>query len=206
MVDTQIHTTPKSERREIMPPNQRRPHELEKPNGQRHAPPLTLEILLAETEEPEEAKRLLHIHSGRDAETDANRWENGFLVPLRYRPDDIDEGNFLEVMECIKAVAHEIAAAPTVDRELLAALLALLYYPRMWAFHPMQLEGYARDRTHKLDGDALSRLADQLDRIAEAVLYALEGMPDSVGDALNLYGGKLPNYFEAIRKHAEPDE
>ena len=118
---------------------------------------------------------LVAHHSGRDAESDPDKWEHGFLVPLRYHPDDIDEGNFLEVMECIQVLAEEIASSPTVDRELMAALWGLMYYPRWWAFNPMQLEGYIRAKSHTLDGKALSQLADQLDRIGEAVLYALEG-------------------------------
>jgi len=153
---------------------------------------------------PEEAKRLLQAHSGRDMETDPAKWENGFLVPLRCVPDDVNEGNFLEVMECIKVLAHEIASKPTVDRELMAALWGLIFLPRVWAFNPRQLEGLTRSRHRRLDGDRLSRLADQLDRIAEAVDYALNGLPESVDDAMIDYGESLPNYIAAVSKHAEP--
>jgi hypothetical protein len=153
---------------------------------------------------PEKAKRLLQAHSGRDMETDPAKWENGFLVPLRAEPDDANEGNFLEVMECIRVLAPAIAAAPAVDRELMAALWGLIFLPRVWAFNPNQLAELIHKGHRKLDGDRLSRLADQLDRIAEAVDYALNGAPESVGDAMNGYGEPLPNYFAAIKKHAEP--
>jgi len=138
-------------------------------------------------------------------ETDPAKWDNGFLVPLRSAPDDVNEGNFLEVMECIRVLAPEIAASPTVDRELMAALWGLIFLPRVWAFNPNQLDGLMCSRHRNLDGDQLSRLADQLDRIAEAVDYALNGAPEAVGDAMNGYGDKLTNYFAAIRKHAEPN-
>jgi hypothetical protein len=150
----------------------------------------------------EEAKRLLQAHSGRDADTDPAKWENGYLVPLRYAPDDTNEGNFLEVMECIRVLAPEIDASPTVDRELMAALWGLIFLPRVWAFNPNQLEAWVREGHSKFEGDQLSRLADQLDRIAEAVDYALNGVPESVADAMNGYGDPLPNYITAVNKHA----
>jgi hypothetical protein len=152
---------------------------------------------------PDEAKRLLQAHSGRDMETDPAKWENGFLVPLRATPDAVSEANFLEVMECIKVLADEIASSSVVDRELMAALWGLMFLPRRWAFHPASLERAIRDGRPKLDGERLSRLADQLDRIAEAVDYALNGMPESVADAMIDYGQRLPNYFAMVSRHRE---
>jgi hypothetical protein len=76
--------------------------------------------------------------------------------------------------------------------------------PRVWAFNPRQLDGLIRDRHPRLDGDQLSRLADELDRIAEAVDDALNGVPESVGDAMVEYGERLPSNIAAVNKHAEP--
>jgi hypothetical protein len=153
---------------------------------------------------PEEAKRLLRIHAGLDADTDPARWERGFVCIHRSAPDDAGEENFLEIMECIRVLTPEIAASPTVDRELMAALWGLIFLPRMWAFNPRHLEDLFRNRHHRLDGDRLSRLADQLDRISEAVDYALNGVSESVEDAMIEYGEPLPNYIAAVRMHAEP--
>lgn len=150
---------------------------------------------------PEEAKRLLQIHSGRDGETNPEKWENGFLVPLRYSPDAMSEEAFLEVMECIRTLAHEIASSRTVDRELMAALWGLIYLPRAWAFHPQALENLVRCHGRRRDGQKLSRLADRLDRIAEAVDFALYAMPESVKDAMTGYGDPVPDYVEAVGRH-----
>lgn len=152
---------------------------------------------------PEEAKHLLQAHAGRVAETDSTTWQRGFVVIHRSIHDDDDEKNFLEIMECIRVLAPAIASSPTVDRELMAALWSLIYLPRMWAFNPQQLDALTRDRRLKLDGDKLSRLADQLDRIAEAVDYALNGMPESVEDAMVEYSEPLPNYIVAVSKHGD---
>ena len=152
----------------------------------------------------EEAKQLLQAHSGRDAETDPAKWESGFVYTHRSEHDDANEGNFLEIMECLRVLAPEIAASPTVDRELMAALWGLTFLPRMWAFNPRQVDGLIRDRRTRLDGYQLSRLADQLDRISEAVDSALNGVPESIGDAMVGYGERLPNFIAAMNKHAEP--
>ena len=95
------------------------------------------------------------------------------------------------------------ASGAVIDRELMAALWALVYLPRVWAFNPASLERAIRDGHRRFDGDRLSRLADQLDRIAEAIDYALNGTPESVGDAMIGYGEDLPNYISAISSHAE---
>lgn len=150
---------------------------------------------------PEEARRLLQIHSGRD-NTDPVKWANGFLVPLRSAPTQPNEQAFLEVMECIRVLAPEIAATPTVDRELMAALWGLIFLPRYWAFNPYGLENAIESGRPKFDGNQLSQLADRLDRIAEAVDYALNGMPDSVNDAMIGYRDPLPNYIDALDRHA----
>ena len=152
---------------------------------------------------PENAARLLQAHSGRDAETDPAKWEHGFVAVHRSAPDDDHDATFRELMACVRALAPRIAASPTVDRELMAALWGLIYLPRMWAFNPRQLAGLAEDG-HRLDPDQLSRLADQLDRIAEAVDGALNGVPESVADATVGYGDPLPNYAEAVNRHAGP--
>lgn len=148
---------------------------------------------------PNEAKRLLQAHSGLDAEYDPPKWESGFVARHRSSPDDTDEGNFLEIMECIRVLAPEIAGSATVDRQLMAALWGLIFLPRMWAFNPRSLERLTCNGT-RLNGERLSRLADQLDRIAEAVDYALNGIPDSVRDAMIEYGEPLPSYFAAVHK------
>ena len=151
---------------------------------------------------PDEAKQLLQIHAGRDAETDLAKWESGFVVPHRAVPDYVDESTFLEVMECIRVLAPEIARTSRVDRELMAALWGLIFFPRMWAFNPRSIQGAIRNEHRKFDGPRLSRLADQLDRIAEAVDFALNGMADSVDDSMIEYGEPLPDYIEAVKQHA----
>lgn len=140
---------------------------------------------------PDEAKRLLRIHSGRDADSDRAKWETGFVCQLRPYRGSLNEQNFREVMEAIRMLGPEIAASGAVDRQLMADLWSLVYFPRMWAFPP---HGMLR-RNDLIDGRELSRLDDWLNRISEAVSYALEGSPDCVADAMIEYGQALPDFL-----------
>jgi hypothetical protein len=138
-----------------------------------------------------EAKRLLRIHSGRDADSDPAKWEMGFVCQLRPYRGSLNENNFREVMEAIRALAPEMAASTFVDRELMADLWSLIWLPRMWAFPP---HGVLRGKG-LIDGQTLSVLDDWLNRISEAVSYALEGSPECVSDAMIEYGQPLPDFL-----------
>ena len=140
---------------------------------------------------PDEAKRLLRIHSGRDADSDPAKWETGFVGQLRPYRGALNEDNFREVMEAVRALAPEIAPSGSVDRQLMADLWSLVWFPRMWAFPP---HGMLR-RKDLIDGRELSRLDDWLNRISEAVSYALEGSPERVADAMLEYGKTLPDFL-----------
>src|SRR4029077_7275682 len=94
-------------------------------------------------------------------------------------------------MQAICVLAPEIAASETIDRELMADLWALIWFPRMWAFPP----GGMLRRNDLIDGRELSQLDDWLNRISEAVSYALEGHPECVADAMIDYGHTLPDFL-----------
>ena len=141
---------------------------------------------------PDEARRLLRIHAGRDADSDPAKWETGFVGQLRPYRGSLNEANFREVMAAIRVLAPKIAESEFVDRELIADLWSLIWFPRMWAFPP---DGMLR-RNDLIDGQALSVLDDWLNRIAEAVSYALEGSPESVNEAMIEYGQPLPDFLK----------
>jgi hypothetical protein len=140
---------------------------------------------------PDEAKRLLRIHSGRDADSDPAKWETGFLGQLRPYRGSLNEDNFHEVMTAIRVLAPDIAGSASVGRELMADLWSLIWFPRMWAFPP---HGMLR-RNDLIDGRTLSVLDDWLNRISEAVSYSLEGSPECVSDAMIEFGQPLLDFL-----------
>ena len=54
------------------------------------------------------AKELLSFHSCRNENIDDPRWENGFLGILRPFQGELNEKNFIEIMECLKVLVPEI--------------------------------------------------------------------------------------------------
>jgi len=139
----------------------------------------------------DEARRLLAIHSGRDADSDRAKCETGFVLQLRpFR--SLNEQNLREVMEAVRVLAPEIGSSSSVDRELMADLWTIIWFPRAWAFPP----GGMLRRNGLIDGRELSLLDDWLHRISEAVSHALEGVPEGVSDATTEYGWHpLPDFL-----------
>lgn len=134
-----------------------------------------------------EALRLLQQHAGRD-DSDPVKWQSGFVGQLRPYAGRLDEANFLEVMEAIAAVAPLLGSEASVSRELIAALWNIVWLPRMWALSP---DGMLR-RNGLIGGREMSQLDDWLNRISEAVGYALEGAVEDVSDAMIGYSSVDP--------------
>ncbi len=82
--------------------------------------------------EPNEAKELLAFHSSRHSDVHNPKWEHGFLGSLRPFRGELHEENFIEVMECLRALAEELSAA-AINRELVSDIVAIIHLSRVWA-------------------------------------------------------------------------
>ena len=82
---------------------------------------------------PDEARKLLRLHSGRDVGSDPDEWQRSFVIQLRPYRGSLREQNFLEVMEAIKALAPNIAKSKRIDREVCSDLWHIVWFPREWA-------------------------------------------------------------------------
>ena len=58
-----------------------------------------------------EAKELLSFHSSRNSDIHNPKWINGFLGSLRPFCGELRKDNFIEVMECLKALKDEFTTA-----------------------------------------------------------------------------------------------
>lgn len=59
------------------------------------------------------------------------KWINGFLGSLRKFNNEIIEGNFIDVMNCLKVLSTEFAS-DVVDKNLLADVYGILYQTTVW--------------------------------------------------------------------------
>ena len=63
----------------------------------------------------EEAKELLSYHSFRNENVEDPREINGFLGSLRPFKGELNENNFIEVMECMKVLQDEFSQKQVDD-------------------------------------------------------------------------------------------
>lgn len=115
-----------------------------------------------------EAKELLSYHSCRNADFKNPKWENGFLGSLRPFQGSLHKENFIEVMECLKALKEEFTK-PSVNRDMIADIVGISYFARVWA-SPDGMLG----RNHLLTKAQTEELLLWTDMIDECLTYLLE--------------------------------
>jgi hypothetical protein len=128
----------------------------------------------------EEAIQLLSFHSGRNPSIDDPKWCNGFLGSLRPYKGGLNEHNFIEVMECLKALASEFNGN-VVDKDLMADIYGIFYYTNLWTGrNGMLVNVLPEDAQKKLDtwmkiySYAVSSLLDYSENKLEEAFYEYE--------------------------------
>ena len=77
------------------------------------------------------AKELLSLHSGRNNDIHNPKWKNGFLGSLRPFRGELNEENFIEIMECLKTLKSEISA-PTIEQAIVSDIIGIIHLTRAW--------------------------------------------------------------------------
>lgn len=120
----------------------------------------------------EQAKELLSFHSMRNENVHNPKWEYGFLGSLRPFRGDLYKENFFEVMECLKTLKDDFVA-PTLDREVVSDIVAIIHLTRVWA-SPYGMLG----RNHLLTEEQTKHLMDWVDIIETCFMFLLDDLPD----------------------------
>lgn len=131
----------------------------------------------------EEAKDLLSYHSGTNDDVHNAKWELGFLGSLRPFRGELYEENFIEVMECIKALKDEFSA-PMIDKRMVSDIVGMTYYARAWA-SPEGMLG----RNHLLTSEQTRKLLIWVDIIEECLTLLLDDQEEE--EAFFLYNEYL---------------
>lgn len=130
----------------------------------------------------EEAKELLSYHSGTNDDIHNPKWEFGFLGSLRPFRGELQEENFIEVMECIKVLKDEFSA-PMIDKRMVSDIVGMAYFARSW----VSPEGVLGSN-HLLTGEQTGKLLLWVDIIEECLTYLLD---DAEEEAFFLYNEYL---------------
>ena len=115
------------------------------------------------------AKELLSFHSGRNSDIHNPKWENGFLGSLRPFRGELHKENFMEVMECLKALKEEFAAE-TIEKDIVADVVAITHLTRAWASPDGMLGS-----NHILTEEQEKHLLAWADIIESCFMYLLDG-------------------------------
>ncbi|MCM1327630.1 MAG: hypothetical protein NC094_02815 [Bacteroidales bacterium] len=134
----------------------------------------------------EEARELLAYHSCRSGNTDDPKWINGFLGSLRPFKGELIENNFIEVMECMRALQDEFNQ-DKIDKNILSDIVAITYLARVWA-SPDGMLGSNK----LLSEEQTAKLNLWADMIQEALMWLLDGAPEEAFWSYEMYlEGKL---------------
>lgn len=98
----------------------------------------------------EEALMLLSFHSGRNPNINDSRWENGFIGSLRKYNGNLNEDNFIEIMECLKVLSKDFSS-DKIDRELMADVYGIFYQANLWLGKGGRLDNIDSENKNKLD-------------------------------------------------------
>ena len=115
----------------------------------------------------DEAKELLSYHSGRNTDVENHKWENGFLTSLRPFKGELNEENFIEIMECMKVLVSEYSK-DLLDRELIGDIISIIHYTRMWSEPGGMLE-----RNHLLSDEQTSLLMEWIFIMEDTLFWLL---------------------------------
>lgn len=99
--------------------------------------------------------------------------KKGFLGALRPFQGTLNEQNFIEIMECLKALADELASEK-IENTLIAHITTITYLPRRWLSKGGMLE-----RNKLLTTEQSETLSLWLHLIENAYYYLLFGDKES---------------------------
>lgn len=116
-----------------------------------------------------EAKELLSFHSSRNSDIDNPKWENGFLGSLRPFRGELYRENFIEVMECLRALKDEFSA-PAIEQGIVSDIVGIIHLARVWAA-PSGMLG----SNHLLTEEQTKHLLAWADIIETGFMFLLEG-------------------------------
>lgn len=115
-----------------------------------------------------EAKELLSFHSSRNSDIHNPKWKYGFLGSLRPFSGELHEENFIEIMDCLKALTEEFSA-PSLDREMVSDIVAIIHLSRAWA-SPDGMLGY----NHLLTEEQTKLLLAWADIMENCLMWLLD--------------------------------
>lgn len=128
-----------------------------------------------------EAYTLLSFHSGRNDDIDNPKWTNGFLGSLRPFRGELNENNFIEIMDCLQTIADDFITE-SISQPLIYDIYNIIHLGRRWAEDdsPLMSNRIMTDEQQKT-------LIRWVDIIQDCLFYLLNGDEESAFDEFRTY-------------------
>ncbi|WP_295154027.1 hypothetical protein [uncultured Ruminococcus sp.] len=82
-----------------------------------------------------EAMEILSFHSCRNKNVNDPRWEFGFVGRLRPSGGELNEDNFIQIMESIRILKDDLSS-DMIDKNLVYDITSIIHLTRVWCLPP----------------------------------------------------------------------
>lgn len=120
-----------------------------------------------------EAMEVLSFHSCRNTNVEDPRWEFGFVGRLRPSGGDLNEDNFIQIMESIRILKEDLSAEK-IDKNLVYDITSIIRLTRLWCLPP---NGGVNKN---MSAHEQERLLQWVSIIEKTLFYLLDGADDSI--------------------------
>jgi len=120
-----------------------------------------------------EALEVLSYHSCRNTNVEDPRWEFGFIGRLRPSGGELNEDNFIQIMESIRILREDLTAEK-IDKNLVYDITSIIRLTRMWCTPP---NGGANKT---MSAHEQEQLLQWVSIIEKTLFYLLDGAEDNI--------------------------
>lgn len=120
-----------------------------------------------------EALEILSFHSCRNRNVDDPRWEFGFVGRLRPSGGELNEDNFIQIMESIRILRDELSSE-LLDKNLVYDIMSIVHLTRVWCM-PANVGANSIVSEHEQQ-----MLLQWVQIIEKTLFYLLDGADDDI--------------------------
>lgn len=121
----------------------------------------------------QEAQEVLSFHSCRNRNVNDPRWEFGFIGRLRPSGGDLNEDNFIQIMESIRILKKELSSE-LIDKNLVYDIISIIRLTRTWCV------SRSSNINDELTEDEHEKLLMWVGIIEKTLFYLLDGADDEI--------------------------
>lgn len=120
------------------------------------------------------AMEILSFHSCRNTNVEDPRWEFGFVGGLKPSGSELNEDNFIQIMESIRVLRDELTA-DKIDKNLVYDIMGIIHLTRVWCMP--KIGGVFNSSVSAKDQE---QLLQWVEIIENTLFYLLDGADEHI--------------------------